>query len=152
MNQYATVRKMLTTTISIILLFLVPTSCWLDREGTKPDCQGETASIKFRLDVGGPGTSLANRAYQATVRWQATLLVPDSQNTCGNTQAFDITKTYSGTRDSSGDFRIEQVATEEHPGLWRFSATHEGQTFSCEKNLGAGETVLVWFPQPPGGC
>ena len=152
MNQFAAIRKLLTTAVPIILLLFVATSCWLDREGTKPDCQGETASIMFRLDVGGPGTSLANQAYQATVRWQATPLVPDPQYTCGNTAPLDIQKTYSGTRDSSGDFRIEQLATEERPGLWRLSATHEGQTYSCDKNLGAGETVLVWFPESPDGC
>jgi hypothetical protein len=142
------------TNITFIgLLLLSLSSCWLDTEGTKePDnCQGDTSGIMFRLTVNGPNT-VANEPYQTSVTWQAESLAPDEQNTCGNTDPINITKTYSGNRNVSGDYTIEQPATQERPGLWKFTVNALGSSSTCNKTLTPGNTKLVGFTHQQAGC
>ena len=127
-------------------------ACTLDREGTGPaPCTGEPAALKFQLSVNGP-SSQANQNYQINVTWKGELLTPNAENTCGNTEPFEITKTYSGNRNSSGDYTIDQLATQERPGIWRFSVVSSNASANCQKTLTPGDTKLVPFTQGQAGC
>lgn len=113
--------------------------------------QGDTSGIMFRLTVNGPNT-VANEPYQTSVTWLAESLAPDEQNTCGNTDPINITKTYSGNRNVSGDYTIEQPATQERPGLWNFTVNALGSSSTCNKTLTPGNTKLVGFTHQQTGC
>ncbi len=115
------------------------------------NCQGETVGISSRLTVNGPSNQ-AGQPYETTVAWKGEIVTPDARNTCGNTNPFDITKTYAGTRDGSGDYTIEQPSTMQRPGVWKFTIVSMNSTTSCNQTLTAGNTKLVAFTHQQSGC
>jgi hypothetical protein len=86
------------------------------------------------------------------VTWKGEIVTPDARNTCGNTNPFDITKTYAGTRDNSGDYTIEQPSTMQRPGVWKFTVVSMNSTSTCNQTLTAGNTKLVAFTHQQSGC
>lgn len=138
---------------SLALLVAGASGCVLDTAGKAPpvNCQGETAGINLRLTVNGPN-SQANTSYQTTVTWKGEVVSPDPRNTCGNTDPFDITMTYSGVRDSSGDYTIEQPSTMQRPGVWKLTVSSMNSTSTCNQTLTAGNTKLVAFTHQQPGC
>lgn len=136
----------------MVLLFVSISSYTLDREGKLPpsNCQGDTAGILLKLTVNGP-RSQTNQSYETIVNWQGEIVTPDSQNTCGNTDPFNITKTYCGSRNGSGDYTIEQASMGQCPGTWKFTVTALNSSSNCNSILTAGNTKLA-FTHQQSGC
>jgi hypothetical protein len=152
MDNHPTTGRPILIAVQFSLMLAVIPGCMLDRQGTLPpsDCQGDTAGILLKLTVNGLNDQ-ANQSYQTEVNWKAEIVTYDS-NACGNTDPFDIKKTYGGTRNVTGDYTIEQPSTAQRPGEWKFTVSSMGSTSTCNKTLTAGNTKLVAFTHQQPGC